>query len=179
MKKKIICIFLILILLVILGFFIYKNFIVKNNTNEEIQDYTPQEEISEKQLRETVVTLYFSDKENKNLIPEARKIDANNLIKNPYEYLINLLIEGPKNENLIKSIPEGTKINSVFLEGDILKIDLSNEFLNSDNLNNSANSILNTVTQLNEINGIKILINGEENKNFKDTIYLVKNKYKN
>lgn len=172
MKKKIICIFLILILLVILGFFIYKNFIVKNNTNEEIQDYTPQEEISEKQLRETVVTLYFSDKENKNLIPEARKIDANNLIKNPYEYLINLLIEGPKNENLIKSIPEGTKINSVFLEGDILKIDLSNEFLNSDNLNNSANSILNTVTQLNEINGIKILINGEENKNFKDTIYL-------
>lgn len=174
MKKKIICIFLILILLVILGFFIYKNFIVKNNTNEEIQDYTPQEEISEKQLRETVVTLYFSDKENKNLIPEARKIDANNLIKNPYEYLINLLIEGPKNENLIKSIPEGTKINSVFLEGDILKIDLSSEFLNSDNLNNSANSILNTVTQLNEINGIKILINGEEDKNFKDTIYLEK-----
>ena len=47
MKKKIICIFLILSLLVILGFFIYKNFIVKNNTNEEIQDYTPQEEISE------------------------------------------------------------------------------------------------------------------------------------
>lgn len=175
MKKKIICIFLILILLVILGFFIYKNFIVKNNTNEEIQDYTPQEEISEKQLRETVVTLYFSDKENKNLIPEARKIDANNLIKNPYEYLINLLIEGPKNENLIKSIPEGTKINSVFLEGDILKIDLSNEFLNSDNLNNSANSILNTVTQLNEINGIKILINGEENENIKNTIYLEKN----
>ena len=40
MKKKIICIFLILILLIILGFFIYKNFIVKNNTNEEIQDYT-------------------------------------------------------------------------------------------------------------------------------------------
>ena len=154
MKKKIICIFLILILLVILGFFIYKNFIVKNNTNEEIQDYTPQEEISEQQLRETVVTLYFSDKENKNLIPEARKIDANNLIKNPYEYLINLLIEGPKNENLIKSIPEGTKINSVFLEGDILKIDFSNEFLNSENLNNSVNSILNTVTQLNEINGI-------------------------
>ena len=174
MKKKIICIFLILILLIILGFFIYKNFIVKNNTNEEIQDYTPQEEISEQQLRETVVTLYFSDKENKNLIPEARKIDANNLIKNPYEYLINLLIDGPKNENLIKSIPEGTKINSVFLEGDILKIDFSNEFLNSENLNNSANSILNTVTQLNEINGIKILINGEENKNFKDTIYLEK-----
>ena len=50
-----------------------------------------------------------------------------------------------------------------------------NEFLNSENLNNSANSILNTVTQLNEINGIKILINGEENKNFKDTIYLEKN----
>lgn len=175
MKKKIIIIFLILFLLIILGFFIYKNFIVKNNTTEEIKDYTPQEEISDKQLRETVVTLYFSDKENKNLIPEARKIDANNLIKNPYEYLINLLIEGPKNENLIKCIPEETKINSVFLEGDILKIDFSNEFLNSNNLNNSLNSILNTVTQLNEINGIKILINGEENENIKNTIYLEKN----
>ena len=175
MKKKIWILLLVLLIIFFLVFFIYKNFIVKNNSEEIIEDYTPEEEISEEQLRETIVTLYFENEDKTTLMPEAKRVDANNLINNPYEYLINLLIDGPKSEQLKKTIPEGTKINSTYLEGDILKIDFSEEFLKAENKENNLNAILKTVTQLNEINGIKILINGEEKEEFKDTIYINKN----
>ena len=182
MKKKIIIIIVVITVLICIGFIIFKNYF---NKEEKIpEEYIPQEEISEEQLRETIVTLYFENIESQNLNPEARKIDALELLKNPYDYLIKLLIEGPKNEKLKNIIPTGTKLNSVCLEGDILKIDFSEEFVNAENLNeeNIINSILNTVTQLNEVNGIKILINGEENKcfldekiNFKENFYLKEN----
>ena len=84
-----------------------------------------------------------------------------------------MLIQGPKNENLQKVIPEGTKINKIEKKGEILIIDFSQEFIENhiggeieEKL--TIEAIVKTVTELTEINGIKIKINGEENKEFKD-----------
>lgn len=170
MNKKV-CIVSSVILFVFLAiFFILKNNIVQ--TEEMIEEYVPEQEISEEQLRETTINLYFMNTESGNLSSELRKIDANKLINNPYECLINLLIEGPKNEKFKNIIPEGTKLNSAKLKGEILEIDFTEEFINAnienDDEENIINEILFTVTGLNEVNGIKILINGEENKAFKD-----------
>ena len=93
MNKKLIILISIIIIILIICFFIFKNSFIKKE--EIIEEYIPEEEISDEQLRETIITLYFENIENKSLNPEARKIDANNLINNPYEYLINLLIQGP------------------------------------------------------------------------------------
>ena len=87
--------------------------------------------------------------------------------------LINLLIEGPKNEKLIKLIPENTKLNSAQIKGNILFVDFSKEFINEQNLGQQQEelilkSIVNTVTELTEINKVTILIDGEENKGFPD-----------
>ena len=76
--------------LIFIGYFIYKN-IKKENKNSEFE-YVPQEEISEEQLRQTVITLYFLDSNEYKLAPEARTIDSKQLVSNPYEVLINLLI---------------------------------------------------------------------------------------
>lgn len=163
----IILVFIILIIGIITGVY----FVVKNKNNEEITEYTPQEEISEEQMRQTMVSLYF--KNDNGLIPEARLIDVKELINNPYEKILNMLIQGPKNENLKKTIPEGTKINKIEKEGENLVIDFSLEFVEKhiggeieEKL--TIQSIVKTVTELTEINGIKIKINGEENKEFKD-----------
>lgn len=149
MNKKLIIISVIIILLIIC-FFVFKNSFIKKE--EIIEEYIPEEEISDEQLRETIITLYFENIENKNLNPEARKIDANNLINNPYEYLINLLIQGPKSEKLKNTIPEGTKLNSARLEGEIVIIDFSAEFINVNNeeINeqNIINEILFTLTRI-------------------------------
>ena len=96
------------------------------------------------------------------------------IIEQPYEKLINLLIEGPKNERLSKVIPEGTKLLGVNLEGNTLTINFSSEFLNYDNnapsvKANLVNSIVNTMTELTEINNVKFLIDGNENEEFRDS----------
>lgn len=59
------------------------------------------------------------------------------------------------------------------MEGDILILNFSEEFINNHigskiEEENTITSIVNTLTELTEVNYIKILINGEENKTFKD-----------
>ena len=144
-----------------------------NNNETDFTEYTPQEEISNTQLRQTLVTLYFKNKETGDITPEARMIDSKILLNNPYNELINLLIEGPKNESLEKLIPKETKLNNVNIQKGIVYIDFSEEFTNVENLgaeeeNKIICSIVNTLTELTEVSGIKILINGEENKGFSD-----------
>ena len=87
--------------------------------------------------------------------------------------MINLLIEGPKNERLSKIIPEGTKLKDVKLEGNTLVINFSSEFLNYDKENptnkaNLINSIVNTMTELTEVNNVKFLIDGKESQDFNE-----------
>ena len=145
----------------------------KNAEENKINEIIPVEEISNSQLRQTIITLYFMDKEKAELEPEARQIDARLLVQNPYELLINMLIEGPKNENLIGIIPQDTKINKIELKNGIAYIDFNDYFIKEQNLGEAQekmiiNSILKTLVELKEVNGIKILINGEENFKFPD-----------
>lgn len=157
-----------LIFVTLLGFIVNKN----KKINNELE-ITPEEEISDNQLRQTVVSLYFWCKNSEKLEPEARQIDARQLLENPYQVLINLLIEGPKNEDLLKLIPEGTKLNNIEIENNIVKIDFSEEFIKEQNLGEEQekliiNSILKTLLELNEVKGIKVLIDGKENMCFPD-----------
>lgn len=171
-NKKIIMyvgIILIVLILVGIGFFIIKN--IKNNNEEIINEYIPEEEITEKQLRQTVITLYFLDPNKYELCSESRQIDSKELLSNPYEVLINLLIEGPKNENLVKLIPENTKLNSAQIKNNILYIDFSEDFIKEQNLGKAQEeiilkSIVNTVTELTEIDKVVFLIDGKENLRF-------------
>ena len=165
---------IILILIIIgLGYLIYKNISFEKNENIIIDEYIPQAEITDKQLRETIVTLYFMNIETAELMPEARQIDVKELLENPYKKLIELLIEGPKNEKLIKIIPDGTIINNIEEKNGIVTIDFSEGFIKDQALGKKQeeliiNSIVNTLTELTEVSEIKILINGEENKGFPD-----------
>ena len=164
MKKKL---FLMLIFLIIIGAIIYfvvnHMSIVKNADNIE---YTPEEELSDSQSRETTINLYFLNTENNQLKSEAREINANDLLKNPYKTIVEKLIEGPVNEKLKNVFPEGSRIIDANLSNDCVILNFSEELLNfKDDIQkyNIINSILDSLTQLNEVNSIKILINNEQN----------------
>lgn len=171
MNKKIIIVIIIILILIGVGiwYFIFYNKQNQIITNEII----PEEEISEEQMRQTIVSLYFYNENTKSLVSEGRLIDVKNLIEEPYRKLMELLIEGPQNENLSSTIPEGTKINKAEIKGDVLYLDLSKEFINNHSGGEEQESItiysiVNTMTNLMEINSVKILIDGEENKSFND-----------
>lgn len=158
MKKKIIFISIVILLIIVA---IICNFSTeKVNNVENVLEIQPEEEISEEQMRQTKIKLYFIDKTSGILISEERNIDSKELIDNPYQYIINLLISGTQDVNLKNAIPEGTKLNSVKLEKGILCVDLSSNFLNS-NGTESIYSIVNTMTEFTEVNGVKFTIDGE------------------
>ena len=172
MKEKLKTI--ILILLVVIAIVLMVMYIIKNNAKKEkIEEDEPQEEISEEQERQTMVSLYFKNKTTQKVEPEARIVDVKEIVLNPYEKLINLLMEGPKKDNLEKTIPEGTKILSAKLEGETLILDFSEEFIENhkggkEEEQATIDSLVDTLTELTEVNAIKILINGKENQSFKD-----------
>ena len=87
--------------------------------------------------------------------------------------MVELLIEAPKNDKLESAIPEGTKVNNAKIEGDIVYLDLSKEFIENhaggqEEESLTIYSIVNTLTELTEVNSIKILIDGKEDESFKD-----------
>lgn len=152
----------ILAILIILNF---STEVVENVENETVIE--PEEEISEEQMRQTAITLYFEDKESMQLVTEEKKVDAKDLVDNPYLYIVNLLILGPNSENLQNPIPEGTKVNKAELNGDCVTVDLSKDFFNSSGTN-AIYAIVNSLTELKEVNSVKFLIDGEEQDNMKE-----------
>ena len=90
MQKKFLIIIAIVISLIIIGVTVF----ILNKDNSEI---VPENEIENTDLRKTIISLYFQDKESKSLKVETRLIDSKNLLKTPYKTLIEMLISGPEN----------------------------------------------------------------------------------
>ena len=153
---KLIVIGIVFIILIALLFFI------KVEKKEEVVEYIPEEEITDEESRKTIVSLYFFNKETKNLEIEARLIDSKTLLKNPYEELVNLLMEGPKDEKLERAISIESKLYSANLKDGIVVLDFSKEFFvqmieeTEENMN-CINSIVNTLTELKEVNGVQFI----------------------
>ena len=171
MKKKILII--IGILVVIIGIVIG---IITNSSEEivtNISEYVPEIEISDEELRKTIVTLYFRDTTTNKLSSEARFIDSKELLRDTYKVLIKMLIYGPKDKDLEGLIPVNTQVIETELKGDCLIINFSKEFLDVDKsdsvrVSQLIYSIVNTLTELKEISKVKFLIDGEEVDAFSD-----------
>ena len=172
-NKKIVLIFTILLIIILLGGFLVIKYVKGKQTQTTVEEYIPEEEITEDQLRQTIVSLYFQSKETKEILPEARLVDIKEIINDPCDKLVNLLIEGPKSEKSERIIPENTKLLKTYMEGDCVVIDLSADFLNYNKEDikikeNMIKSLVNTLTELTEVNSVKILIDGNMNEEFKD-----------
>lgn len=177
-KKRVVILGCIVLLLAGIGYFVYSQVEI-SKTGTELTEYTPEAEITGEQLRQTMIALYFNNKDTNTLVPEARNIDVKELTKEPYQTLMNLLIEGPKGEKFERTIPEGTKVNKIELKGNVLWVDVSKEFI--ENHPNGAEaesrtvySIVNTMTQLNEVSSVKIVVDGKEDCAFSDNAISLK-----
>ena len=161
--KMFFAISLIVVILACASFYIFKQL---SNNNAIIEEYVPEQEISDEQVRRTIVKLYFKEINSDTLKCENRSIDSKELLSNPYLALVNLLIAGPTDDGLENIIPASTVVNSASLSGNTAIIDLSNSFISSvSDVNIASNmiySIVNTLTELTEVNTVKFLIDGTE-----------------
>lgn len=122
------------------------------------------------------VTLYFSNQDGTRLINEIHYIsmeDAKQGTEKLASVLVKELIKGPSNSQLKATIPEGASLRSpVKIEGRTAIVDMTKEFIDNHPGGKEAEemtifSIVNTLTELKDIETVKFLINGKEQKEFK------------
>jgi len=173
---KIIFMLLILVVIVIFSYTIFNKFVVpvwerykekpivtkeipyKEEEKKEVQP-VPTEEMVE-------VNLYFSDSQAMYLVPEKRKISQTPSLA---RQAVNELIKGPESSDFYPTIPEGTQVNEVYIVDDIAYIDLSEEIFKNHSGGSSGElmtvySIVNTLTEIPPIEGVQILVEGNEMK---------------
>lgn len=158
LNKKNIIISIAIILGIIIIIFFINNIEIINTENNNIKEILPEQEISDEQIRQTIISLYFYNKETQELEKESRMIDVKLLLQDPYALIIQMLMEGPQKENLETAINKNIKINKIILENNILIINLINENSEEINIEKIINQINKTLTELIEINEIKIVV---------------------
>jgi len=115
------------------------------------------------------VVLYFGDDQAQYLVPEKRNISIEQGASDEVlaASIIEELIAGPKNKELYATIPAEAKILSVKIKDGVASTDFSEE-LQSKHWGGSAgegmtlNSIANTLTELDSIDKVQLLIEGKK-----------------
>ncbi len=108
------------------------------------------------------VTLYFPTIDNSALKTEEREVlvEEGAILKAS----ILALAEGPNSQLLRKPIPNGTEIRGISMKGGVAIVDLSKEFQNTNGLDEvtSRLSIVNTLTEIEGVNKVRLRIEGED-----------------
>jgi spore germination protein GerM len=127
------------------------------------------------------VVLYFGDEQQTKLIKEIRYVDIKEAKKGAEtlaSVLVKELIKGPKAEGLTPLIAEGTTLRSpVTITERVATVDFTKEFIDNHPGGKvlaelTVYSIVNSLTEMKEIERVKITINGKSTKNFKDNVTL-------
>ncbi len=114
--------------------------------------------------------LYFSDENAEELVAETRSVTINS--KESLEHaIVNELIKGPEKDGLYPTIPEGTKILSVETKEGTCFVNLSQEFKTKHPGGSAGEtmtiySIVNTLTELDTIDKVQFLIEGQKQEVF-------------
>jgi len=123
------------------------------------------------------IYLYFANEDNTKLVKEIRYIsmaDAKQSTGHLASVIVKELIKGPGKESGLKpTIPAGTQLRSpVTINGGIATVDFTKEFIDKHSGGKAAEqvtlfSIVNSLTEIKEIQKVKFLIDGKPKKEFK------------
>jgi len=173
-RKNFIFKLLVLMVIIIFSYIMFNKFIIiplKEKYKEKpvvIKEVPYQEEKKEEVqtvLGEMIeVNLYFSDSQAMYLVSEKRKIPPTTSLA---KQVVIELIKGPDSSDLYSTIPEGTRVNEVYIADDIVYVDLSEEVFKNHTGGSSGElmtvySIVNSLTEISPIKGVQILVEGNE-----------------
>lgn len=128
--------------------------------------------------------LYFGDGDKIKLVKEIRYINIKEAKKGAETFataIVKELLNGPKSEGLTAIIAEGTSLRSpVTIEERVATVDFTKEFIDNhpggkELAEITLYSVVNSLTEMKEIERVKFIINGKDTKNFKDNITLDNN----
>jgi germination protein M len=128
------------------------------DTGEEAKEDT-----EEAKDGEITINVYYLDAIGEFLVGEARTVSS----ENKYVDALYELMKLPVDSSLYRLVPDSTEINSIVVADGLAKIDLSKEFvedrITSDTEDNLlVYSIVNTLTEFEEVNSVSFFIDGEK-----------------
>ena len=117
---------------------------------------------SEEVSGEITINVYYSDATAEYLVGETRLIPE----ENKYVEAIFEMMKEPTDSDLIRLIPETTKINSIVVDDGLAKVDFSSNFVEDRFQSDVVDillvfSVVNTLTEFEEINSVEFYIDGE------------------
>lgn len=132
----------------------------------------------ENQVIDKEITLYFSDDQAMYLIAEKRmiQIEENATDELLIENIVEKLIKGPESQTLIPTIPPETKLLGVEIKDQLAKINFSQEIQTkhwggSTGELMTVNSLVNSITELDTIKEVLILVEGETQESLIGHLY--------
>ena len=134
------------------------------------------EEENNKLAGKMPVNLYFGSNDGTKLMLEVRYIDENLGKKGTSSLataIVNELINGPKEKDLKATIPEGTKLaGPIAVSAGTATVNLTKEFVDKHPGGSTASkitifSVVNSLTELSDIQRVKFLVNGKSITDFK------------
>lgn len=110
------------------------------------------------------ILVFYGDENNVKIIAEEREITYSNDYEK-YKLALEELIKGPIDNNLTTNISKNTEVISTVVDNNDIVVNLSSDFKTfSGSLAEiiGVGSVVNTLTQFDNIDRVKILIEGEE-----------------
>ena len=123
---------------------------------------------------QTELTLYFAHPDGKALLTEVRQVVYSSTLSLE-RVVLNQLIEGPEDPAMISTLPKNLKITGVSLRDGICYVDFDATFLEEPvNVTDQVEiySIVNSLTQLNNVLQVQFTINGSANAVLRNNIPL-------
>lgn len=120
----------------------------------------------------TNIQLYFTDAQGMELYAESREVYIDSR-SSKEKIVLNQLLQGPKSDELRKVLPEGLTILSVVTRNGVCYLNMDDTFLTGTiNVVDTipVYAIVNSLTAIDGVNEVKILINGEAGKAYRGVI---------
>ncbi len=119
--------------------------------------------------KETVV-IYFPDKNGEYLVAESREIEVQASLS-VEKLIISELAKGPENKELVQVIPSETKVISTETKDGVCFVNLSGDFADKITAGSTSTtmalySIVNSLTELDGISSVQLLIDGKTGAEF-------------
>jgi len=135
----------------------------EENGSSEEENQTQTEDGEDTSEGEITIKVYYADPQVKDLIGETRTISS----ENKYVEALYELMKLPVDSGLIRLIPDTTIINSVKVEEDLARVDLSQNFVDDRATSETEDnmliySIVNTLTEFSEVDSVTFYIDGEK-----------------
>lgn len=116
------------------------------------------------------ITLYFSNKDGKKLVPEVQEVHYSSNISME-KLIMEKLLKGPKDDKLRAAIPQGTKLVNISVLDGVCFVNLDEGFLNQ-NYEVAEPiviySIVDSLVELPNINKVQISVNGDSDRVYRD-----------